>query len=203
MVDTTARFFIALIPPPAIQDDVKGVIQELGDRFQTHTAKAPPHVTLQPPFEWSPARTDRLAEELAAFAQQQISVPVHLLGFGHFSPRVLYIHVEKTAGLLALQTTLAEHLEQTLGIVDPKAKRRRFTPHVTVASRNLTPPTFQQAWALLKERPLDLKFWGDRLTLLRHDGHQWQIHQEFALLAHTPPSAQASRVIGVGDRPIG
>ncbi len=203
MVDTTARFFIALIPPPAIQDYANGIIQELGDRFQTHTAKAPPHITLQPPFEWSPARADRLTEELTAVAQRQHSVFVHLLGFGQFSPRVLYIHVERTLDLLALQATLAEHLEQTLGIVDPKAKRRRFTPHVTVASRNLTPHTFQQAWALLKERPLDLKFWGDRLTLLRHDGHQWQIFQEFALLAPAQLADEPERVIGVGDRPIG
>ncbi|WOB43746.1 2'-5' RNA ligase family protein [Thermoleptolyngbya oregonensis NK1-22] len=203
MVDTTARFFIALVPPPAIQDYANGVIQELGDRFQTHTAKAPPHVTLQPPFEWSPARADRLTEELAAFAQRQSSVPVHLLGFGQFSPRVLYIHVERTPALLALQAALAEHLEQTLGIVDPKAKRRRFTPHITVASRNITPYTFQQAWALLKERPLDLRFSGDRLTLLKHDGHEWQIYQEFALLTPARPSTEPGGVIGVGDRPIG
>lgn len=203
MVDTTARFFIALVPPPAIQDYANGIIQELGDRFQTHTAKAPPHVTLQPPFEWSPARADRLADELTAFAQRQVTVPVHLLGFGQFSPRVLYIHVEKTAELLAFQANLAEHLEQTLGIVDPKGRRRRFTPHVTVASRNLTPPTFQQAWTLLKERPVDLKFQSDRLTLLQHNGQQWQIYREFALLAPSVSPMERDSVLGVGDRPIG
>ncbi|GAB4154290.1 MAG: 2'-5' RNA ligase family protein [Cyanobacteria bacterium J069] len=182
MVDTTARFFIALIPPPAIQDYANGVIQELGDRFQTYTAKAPPHVTLQPPFEWSPARADRLVDELSTFSQQQTSIPVHLLGFGQFSSRVLYVHVEKTAGLLAFQSKLAEHLEHTLGIIDPKAKRRSFTPHLTVASRNLTPDKFQQAWSWLKEQPVSLEFESDRLTLLQHDGTQWHIYQEFMLV---------------------
>ncbi|GAB4464875.1 MAG: 2'-5' RNA ligase family protein [Elainellaceae cyanobacterium] len=203
MVDTTARFFIALVPPPAIQDYANGVIRELGDRFQSHTAKAPPHVTLQPPFEWSPARAERLADELATFAQRQVSVPVHLLGFGQFSPRVLYIHVEKTAELLALQANLVEHLEQTLGIVDLKGRRRRFTPHVTVASRNLTPPTFQQAWALLKERSVDLKFQSDRLTLLQHSGQRWQIYREFSLLAPSILPMERGDALGVGDRPIG
>ena len=72
-------------------------------------------------------------------------------------------------------------LEKTLGIVDLKAKQRPFSPHLTVASRNLTRQTFKQAWSELQSRQVEFKFVGDRLTLLLHNGQCWQIHSEFPL----------------------
>lgn len=193
------RFFVALLPPVAITDYANGVIQELGDRFQTRTAKAPPHVTLQPPFVWPMAQLADLERCLGAFAVNHTAVPVCLSGFGAFAPRVLYINVLKTAALMTLQAELAAELEQTLGIVDAKGKQRGFSPHMTVASRNLTPQVFKQAWSLLQARSPDpslnpssdpsldqspdqlltQQFVGDRLTLLIHDGQQWQIQSEF------------------------
>ncbi|HEY9647026.1 MAG TPA: 2'-5' RNA ligase family protein [Chroococcidiopsis sp.] len=195
------RFFVALLPPAAIADYANGVIRELGDRFQTRTAKAPPHVTLQPPFVWPMAQVADLERCLGAFAGSQAAVPVCLSGFGAFAPRVLYINVLKTPALMALQAELSAELEQTLGIVDAKGKQRGFSPHMTVASRNLTPQVFKQAWPLLQarspdpslnpspdpspnpslEHSLEEQFMGDRLTLLIHDGQQWQIQSEFRL----------------------
>ncbi|HIK54919.1 MAG TPA: 2'-5' RNA ligase family protein [Synechococcales cyanobacterium M55_K2018_004] len=180
------RFFVALIPPQEIQDYATTVIQELGDRFQTRTAKAPPHVTLYPPFEWPRKRSPELEDCLAQFAAHHAGVPVSLSGFGAFSPRVLYINVLKTPELLHLQANLMAHLEATLGIVDVTAKRRPFAPHLTVASRNVTRQTFREAWALLQDRSVAFEFLGDRLTLLRHDGGCWQIQRNFSLV-HYPP----------------
>jgi 2'-5' RNA ligase len=176
-----SRFFIALLPPQEIQDFANAVIQELGDRYQTRAAKAPPHVTLQPPFLWQLEASADLETCLQEFAAQQAIVPITLSGFGAFAPRVLYINVLKTAELLALQAQLMAQLEASLGIVDPVSKRRPFSPHMTVASRNITRSTFKQAWAELQPRQAEFEFVGDRLTLLLHDGHRWQVQSEFAL----------------------
>jgi 2'-5' RNA ligase len=177
-----SRFFIALLPPQAIQAYATEVIQELGDRFQMRTSKAPPHITLQAPFQWSLEQVPALEQCLAEFAERrQSSVPIRLSGFGAFAPRVLYIHVEKTSELLTLQKKLGEVLEATLDIVDPQSKRRSFTPHLTVASRNVMRSTFKQAWADLQSRSVEFEFVGDRLTLLIHNGQRWLIHAEFPL----------------------
>lgn len=178
---STPRFFIALIPPEPIQAYATQIIQELGDRFQMRTAKAPPHITLQAPFQWPLDQVPTLNQCIATVAQQHSPVPITLSGFGAFAPRVLYIHVAKTPELLDLQTTLAETLESTLAIVDAASKRRSFTPHLTVASRNVLRQHFKQAWAELQVRSVEYEFVSDRLTLLIHNGQHWSKTAEFPL----------------------
>jgi 2'-5' RNA ligase len=175
----SSRFFVALVPPLEIQAYANEVIQELSDRFQTRTSKAPPHITLQPPFLWTVEAAPKLEECLRTFACGQLQVPVNLSGFSAFPPRVLYLNVLKTSGLLALQANLMAVLEKNLEIVDPVSKKRAFSPHLTVASRNLTHQTFKQAWSELQQRQVEFEFVSDRLTLLIHDNQRWQVRAEF------------------------
>ncbi len=155
-------------------------------RFCTSTSKSPPHITLQPPFEWPTEQLSDLEAALVGFAPSQFSVPVTLSGFGSFPPRVLYINVLQTPGLISLQAALIQALEQRLGIVDPKSKQRPFAPHMTVASRNITRQTLKQAWEVLGDRPVEFEFVGDRLTLLIHNGQRWLVHREFPLSVSSP-----------------
>lgn len=175
------RFFIAVLPPADIAQYADRIIQELTDRYGTATAKAPPHITLQPPFFWNLPDIATLEACLQSIAERLTPVPITLSGFGSFAPRVLYINVAKTPELLALQSVVMSELENKLGIIDPSAKRRPFAPHLTVASRKMTRQIFKQAWADLKPRSLAFDFVGDRLTLLIHDGHRWQLHHHFVL----------------------
>lgn len=174
------RFFIALLPPSEVEQYAECVIQELSDRYATGTAKVSPHVTLQPPFEWLIEHIGRLEACLTTFAKEQSSTQVRLSGFGAFKPRVLFINVVKTPELLALQSNLKQHLHTELDLVYPNVERP-FVPHLTVASRHLTPRSFQQAWAELQVRPVEFEFNADRLTLLVHTGQRWQVHSTFAL----------------------
>lgn len=175
------RFFVALMPPQPIQDYADRIVQELSDRYQTRTAKAPPHITLQPPFLWQSSAVAELEGCLSSFAHTQSKIPVILSGFGSFAPRVLFINVLRTTELLQAQANLMVHLEQHLGIADAVAQRRPFAPHLTVASRNLTRQTYRQAWSDLQQRSVEFQFVGDRLTLLIHDGQCWQVQSEFPL----------------------
>lgn len=174
------RFLIALIPPQEIQDYAERVIQELADRFQTRTAKAPPHVTLQPPFFWGMEQVSQLEDRLRQFAATRSPVPVTVSGFGAFAPRVLYLNVLKTPELLALQSALMLDLEH-IEIYDPKGKQSGFSPHLTVASRNMNKSIFKAAWAELQGRSIQFEFVGDRLILLIHRGQRWQVRSEFEL----------------------
>lgn len=177
----TSLFFIALLPPPEIQDYVTQIKQHFADRYASRAAlKSPPHITLQPPFEWTNANLS-LEEHIRTFASSAESVPVTLDGFAAFPPRVIYVNVLKTEKLLALQADLMPHMTK-LGIVDKASKTRPFAPHMTVGFRDLTKQNFKTAWQEFQQRQLHFEFTATHLTLLIHDGRRWNVKTEFPFL---------------------
>ena len=177
----TSLFFIALLPPPEIQEYVTQIKQYFADRYGSRAAlKSPPHITLQPPFEWA-ASISTLEEYLGTFASGKQSVPVTLEGFSAFPPRVIYVNVLKTDQLLALQADLIAQMEK-LGVVDRVSKTRPYAPHITVAFRDLTKQNFRVAWSELESRQLHFEFTATQLTLLLHDGKRWNVCAEFPFL---------------------
>ncbi len=175
------RFFIALLPPIEVQQQVRELQQHLSDRYASQAAqKSPPHITLQPPFQWPLEEKPRLTDHLQQFSLQAAPLPVTLHGFAAFAPRVIYIHVLPSAELQALQLSLVNFVETHLGILHPQ-KQRPFVPHVTLAFRDLTEDNFRVAWAELGQQPIHFDFWVASLTLLHHDGQRWNVAQEFAL----------------------
>ena len=176
----TSLFFIALLPPPEIQDYVTQIKQHFADRYASRAAlKSPPHITLQPPFEW--AANLSLEEHIGTFASSTESVSVTLDGFAAFPPRVIYVNVLKTEKLLALQADLMPQMTN-LGIVDKVSKTRPFAPHMTVGFRDLTKQNFKTAWQEFQPRQIHFEFTATHLTLLIHDGRRWNVKTEFPLL---------------------
>ncbi len=175
-----SRFFIALLPPQHIQDYANQVKQHFADNYASRgSQKSPPHITLQPPFEWANGNIGQLEECLADFPKGRKFVPITLKGFAAFPPRVIYINVLKTPELIALQADLMTHVEKNLGISDPVSKTRPFAPHLTVAFRDLTKQNFKAAWVEFEHRQVDFEFVADRISLLLHDGKRWNVKTEF------------------------
>ncbi|MEM1426959.1 MAG: hypothetical protein AAGF75_10455, partial [Cyanobacteria bacterium P01_H01_bin.130] len=55
------RYFVAVIPTVAIQEQANALKQELGETYDCNPVwNSPPHVTLLPPFERSPDHVSRL-----------------------------------------------------------------------------------------------------------------------------------------------
>ena len=175
-------FFIALIPPQHIQDYANQIKQQFADDYgSSHAQKSPPHITLQPPFEWQDKNLIVLESCLQRFVVSQEAVPITLSDFGAFAPRVIYIHVEKSPELLDLQADLMAYVEINLGIVDKVSKTCPFTPHMTVAFRDLTRQNFKAAWPKYQQEKLHFEFTGAELTLLRHNNKRWHIQSQFVL----------------------
>lgn len=174
------RFFIALIPPKNVQKEATKIKEYFKDVYHSKAAlKSPPHVTLQPPFEWNIDDLPQLLEILTHFSQFQISFSMTLNGFAAFKPRVIYINVLKTPELIEIQKQLMSHLESSLNIVHKVAKNRPFAPHLTVAFRDLTKKNFYQAWPEFQDKEIYFNFTISQLTLLIHNGKNWEIYQEF------------------------
>lgn len=173
---------MALLPPPEIQATASQIKQYFADRYSSRAAqKSPPHITLQPPFRWANTALPALEQCLSEFVLEQQSVPIVLDGFAAFPPRVIYINVLKTPELLTLQAALLTRLATQLGIIDRVSKTRPFTPHLTVAFKDLTPKNFHIAWAQFQQQQFYSEFVAAELTLLQHDGRRWNISRKFPL----------------------
>ena len=182
MDSSKRRFFIALLPPLEFQNQVTEIKQYIADNYDSsHALKSPPHITLQPPFEWAIDSVKFLEQCVNSFANKQQPILVTLSGFAAFVPRVIYINVIKTPELLTLQKDLMQKMETGLGIVDPASKKRPFAPHITVGFKDLTKENFRKAWPEFENRALEFEFIANHLTLLIHNGKRWNIHAEFGL----------------------
>ncbi len=175
-------YFIALLPPQEIQDEITKIKHDFADNYDSHAAlKSPPHVTLHPPFEWFNADLPQLEQSLQEFVRGYMPIPIRLSGFAAFPPRVIYVDVIQTPELMQIYQGLQVHLATTFNLVDSQSQYRSFTPHVTVAFRDLTKAAFKDAWMQYKTRSIAFEFATPALTLLKHDGQQWQIAIEFPL----------------------
>ncbi|MCC3404938.1 MAG: 2'-5' RNA ligase family protein [Microcoleus sp. PH2017_10_PVI_O_A] len=176
------RFFIALVPPPDLQNHITQIKLYFAEHYNSRGAlNSPPHITLQPTFEWPAADVPKLEESLKRFSANRQPIPVTLSGFAAFAPRVIYAGVVKSPQLLEMQTDLMSYVAAKLGIVDRISQTRPFVPHMTVAFRDLTKENFQTAWLESAARELHFEFTAAELTLLVHDGSRWNISQQFPL----------------------
>ncbi len=175
------RWFIALVPPEDIQAQATAVVEELTARYQTRTAKAPPHITLMPPFELAVNAIGPVKRSLADFARQQQPLQVTLDGFSAFPPRVLFIDVVRSPQLLQLKAELEACLVQQCGLLPDN--HPRFSPHMTVASRKLDRAKFKQMWGELESLSFEAAWESNAVTLLRYEKQRWQIDQVFRLEA--------------------
>ncbi len=177
---TLGRFFIAILPPLYIQEYANKIKQDFADNYASFGAKkSPPHITLQPPFLWDFNDTAALEDKLKVFTDIQKPFSVNLRGFAAFAPRVIYLNVLITPELSSLQTDLMAYLETNLGITDQGSKNSQFTPHLTVAFRDLTKHNFKLAWQKYENWELNFEFTAESLALLLHDGKCWNVKREF------------------------
>ena len=181
-------YFIALLPPPPLQERIRVLQQEMSQRFHSHAAlKSPPHITLIPPLSLSESGAGLLQKELNLFSpsstpsNQNSYTPeepptIVLEGFAAFAPRVLYIHVQPHRGLTTLRTHLRDRLQRHPALQLPANPRHSypFVPHITLGFRDLSPENFERAWAEFQQRSFQANFVADGFTLLQHNGQHWE-----------------------------
>lgn len=176
------RYFIALVPPEPILSETQALKNEMTAQFATKGAQnAPPHITLHMPFRLKPKKEIDLLEKLEAFAATQQKGTVTLSNFAAFPPRVIYVDVIKNDFLEQLQSNLEKFMKVNFQQFNANHKDHGFTPHLTIAFRDLKKPAFFEAWEVFQNREYHATWEASAITLLKHDGKRWQHFKNFDL----------------------
>jgi 2'-5' RNA ligase len=174
-------YLAALLPPEPVFGQVWAMKQEVHTLTGSRNAvKLPPHITLIPPLRLPPETFEPKAlPALAEFARTQQPFEVGLHDFRWFGNRTLFVHVTEADALAAFHAALTSWCAVRLPQV-PREKRP-FTPHMTLATRDLPSEQVPMLRQLFAERQYAAHFPVQSFVLFRHDGRQWQPIQEFAL----------------------
>lgn len=169
-------YFIAIVPPIEIQDEITKLKHEVAERYESkHALCSPPHITLHMPFKWKEKRFDELAGLIKNLNGDLEPFEVQLRGFDFFEPRVVFMDVVKNETLNLLQHDVVEACRKQLKLDNANFKNRAFHPHVTIGFRDLKKRMFYEAKKEFEKREVSCEFQAKEITLLKHDGKKWNV----------------------------
>lgn len=173
-------YFIAILPEEGLlRDNLYQLKVEISETYQTYQAlKSPPHITLQSPFKREHSFEKQMIEALRTFAASQTSFNVLLKNYDVFPPKVLYIRIQDHLPFINIHSSLNSLLKNQLGFLNMELMSE-IHPHLTLAYRDLDQNNFSKAWKRFKAYKFEAQFTADRICLLKHNGHHWDIYQEF------------------------
>jgi 2'-5' RNA ligase len=177
-------WFIAVLPPPEIQEEVTAFKLQAKERFKSkHALKSPPHLTLIPPFRMQEAKLDRLHSFLTEFAASRHSFELELSGFDCFAPRVIFVDIAPSEALNDLQAHLKRELLASFEL--ELRMRSGFHPHMTIAFKDLSRSKFEEAWSFFNRQTYERPFIVNAVFLLKYEDRRWKIHQQFSFSSAT------------------
>lgn len=181
--DSLKLYFVAIVPAEPIYSEILALKTEIRDRFDSKAAlRSPPHITLHMPFQWKEEKESQLLDSLNELSILHQPFRLAIEGFGAFHPRVIYVQVEESESLKSLQKEINRNASKFWRIY-PKPNSRPFTPHMTIAFRDLKKPKFFEAWKEFETRKYSAEFMVSDLCLLKHNGKTWDVLHRAALMA--------------------
>lgn len=176
-------WFVAVLLPEETVAAVRQVQQQIADTFGPRRAmRLPPHITVEAPFRLPDEDAQRLIEALAAFFSKKRQFQLTLKDFGYFRDDVVFIQVAPSLELLELHNELQDFLRGPAGFIHAPPLHPGYTPHLTIANRDVTPKQHAAIWKSLAGRKFHASFCVSELCLLRHNGASWDTAQKFGLL---------------------
>ncbi len=170
-------YFIALVPPSPIQEDLMKLKVEMRDLFNSKASlNSPAHITLHMPFKWKEKKKNTLIEALSGISFPEFHLQIS--GFDRFEPRVIFADVDHPTELFSLQKKVSV-VCQKLGLGDSTYRDKGFHPHITLGFRDLKKNIFPAAWSHFKQKKLETSFIVKEFVLLQHDGKLWHKHHTF------------------------
>jgi 2'-5' RNA ligase len=145
------KYFIGLLPPPALETSLHQVKADLKAHFQVKYAlQSPAHLTLKMPFRYKEAKEQELVIRFTSLLEDQPSFTLQLKGIGHFGRRNIHHQLAPSSPLLELQTKLRGFCKRYLHLVE-ELSDRNFQPHITLAYKDLKQSHFEEVLAFVKK----------------------------------------------------
>jgi 2'-5' RNA ligase len=175
-MSTAKMYFLAVVAPAHINAQALKWKHYMREHYGCVVAlRTPAHLTLIPPFWMDMSLEKELMADADAFAAQHHSLDITLKNFDAFKPRVIFVGIEKNDALQELKSSLEDHL-LALDKYPIKKESRPFHPHLTIANRDLLKKDFAPAFAHLSKIEYEEKFTANGISLMRHNGTEWDMH---------------------------
>lgn len=175
------KYFLAIIPSEPVFTQAEEIKGKLKEHFGIKYAlKSPAHVTLKMPFSYDSQRMDKLRATLSNFYSGFSAFELEVSGLGHFGNRVIYLKIKQSESLQELQSALRIHCRRELHLVE-ELSDRNFTPHMTVAFKDIKPARYEEIWNYAQSLSFQSKFSVNRIALLRKVQGHWVIQEYFDL----------------------
>lgn len=182
MKEPSAKYFVAVIPPQPLYDEVRKLKEHFRDVYGSSAAmRSPAHITLHMPFLWPDRKVPELLKLMEETSAGISETEVVLDGFGKFGDRVIFIRAESTDGLREIRDALVWNFRTKLNLFNADYKDLPFHPHMTVAFRDLKKPAFRDAWSKFRITKFTSVFPITAVCLLKHDGSAWKEWKFFSL----------------------
>ena len=170
-------FLVCLIPPVSIVEDVDEIRTYIAEKFNVHESlKRPAHITLYNPVKLMDRQQETRffeALESAAYAENFAQI---LKNFNSFPQHTFYIDVVQNDGIMNLQAQIKAALKPLKLL--PEQNNFKFTPHLTLAFKDVKPPVFTAIMADFKDRRFKREFLVDGFSVYKHVDKKWQPFKE-------------------------
>lgn len=174
-------FFIGICPPRLLENEIHGIKEMIRQKFRVQGAfRSKAHITLQMPFNLPIKKENEFLKYLNRELIGKKAFEIKLNDYGNFEPRVIFIKVDENEELNFLQKSI-ERFMKNFQVFSSTYKNNGFTPHITVAFRDLKKPTFHEIWEEVKNREFKEVFIADTITIFKHNGESWDVFKEIKL----------------------
>jgi 2'-5' RNA ligase len=175
-------YFIGIVPPEPIYAEIKEFQQYVADKYRSKEAlRRPTHATLIPPFQLEESREAELIKFVENIAAKEDKFELAIDGFGSFTVGVIYAAIVKNEQLNAIYKELSSTFYRKFGLVKEKGPSHAFTPHITVAFKDLSPIVFPNARDEFKDKLYRRKWMIKDICILRHSGKEWSVIKKVEL----------------------
>ena len=171
-------FLVCLIPPVSIVEDIDTIRNYISETFNVYESlKRPAHITLYNPVKITSLEMEERFFNTLASATYQDSFMQVLSHFGSFPSHTFYLNVEQNTGIMNLQSEIKTALKPLKLL--PQTDNFKYTPHLTLAFKDVKPPVFEEIVKTFKDRKFKRAFLVSGFSVYKHVNKRWQPYKEF------------------------
>lgn len=163
-----SSYFLGLTLPGDLRETIESERRWMQKKWGNRSGmKTEPHITLIPPFD-----CDLSLHDIKGILSDIVFPPVgvSVSGYGSFGERTIYAHVERSRELEDLVREISKTLRDN-GIRVKEEKR--YTPHITIANRDIKPYSFIPSMEYLNSIEIDKTFTASSFMIFFFRDYSW------------------------------